>query len=309
MTTQMTTPTTTDPQLSRTQVTLTPSATDDSRTARRRRVGLFAGGAAAYLITFLIVLPILWIALLSLEPSKTILSDPFSLRSLTFDNYRDAIASLPLVQMYKNTIIIAVASVTIGAVVSFMASFALTRMVFRRRAAQSAVRFYFLAGLAVPVYVLLFPIYRIDLALGIFGTYAALILPYIAVSIPFNTLLLTGFLREFPGELEEAAIMDGAGLFRICWSVVLPTMRPVIATILIFNVVYVFNEFPFVSILINDPNLATVSLAVSRFQGQYTVNYGGMMAAATLVLLPQLAIYALFQRHVIAGLTAGAVKG
>ena len=309
MTTQMTTPTTPDPQLSRTQVTLTPSATDDSRSARRRRVGLFAGGAAAYLITFLIVLPILWIALLSLEPSKTILSDPFSLRSLTFDNYRDAIASLPLVQMYKNTIIIAVASVTIGAVVSFMASFALTRMVFRRRAAQSAVRFYFLAGLAVPVYVLLFPIYRIDLALGIFGTYAALILPYIAVSIPFNTLLLTGFLREFPGELEEAAIMDGAGLFRICWSVVLPTMRPVIATILIFNVVYVFNEFPFVSILINDPNLATVSLAVSRFQGQYTVNYGGMMAAATLVLLPQLAIYALFQRHVIAGLTAGAVKG
>lgn len=115
--------------------------------------------------------------MLSLEPSKTILSDPFSLRSLTFANYRDAIASLPLVQMYKNTIIVAVASVTIGAVVSFMASFALTRMVFRRRAAQSSVRFYFLAGLAVPVYVLLFPIYRIDLALGIFGTYAALILP------------------------------------------------------------------------------------------------------------------------------------
>lgn len=103
--------------------------------------------------------------------------------------------------------------------------------------------------------------------------------------------------------------MDGAGLFRICWSVVLPAMRPVIATILIFNVVYVFNEFPFVSILINNPDLATVSLAVSKFQGQYTVDYGGMMAAATLVLLPQLVIYAIFQRHVIAGLTAGAVKG
>ncbi|GAB7005547.1 carbohydrate ABC transporter permease [Nocardioides sp. AN3] len=307
--TQTTTPTTPNHEASRTQVTAPSHIRDDSSSIRRRRIGLVAGGATAYLITFLIVLPILWIALLSLEPSKTILSDPFSLRSLTFANYRDAIASLPLVQMYKNTIIVAVASVTIGAVVSFMASFALTRMVFRRRAAQSSVRFYFLAGLAVPVYVLLFPIYRIDLALGIFGTYAALILPYIAVSIPFNTLLLTGFLREFPGELEEAAIMDGAGLFRICWSVVLPTMRPVIATILIFNVVYVFNEFPFVSILINDPNLATVSLAVSRFQGQYTVNYGGMMAAATLVLLPQLAIYALFQRHVIAGLTAGAVKG
>ena len=153
----------------------------------------------------------------------------------------------------------------------------------------------------MPVYILLFPVYRIDLALGIFGTYAALILPYVAVSIPFNTLLLTGFLREFPGEIEEAAIIDGAGLWRLCTSVVLPLMRPVIATILIFNVVYVFNEFPFASILINDPSMVTVSLAVSRFQGQYTVDYGGMMASATLVLLPQLIIYAIFQRHVIAG--------
>lgn len=280
-----------------------------TQAAAARRPHALGFGILAYLVTFVIVLPILWIALLSLEPSDTILSNPFSLSTLTLENYRNAFANLPLVQMYKNTIIVALLSVTVGALVSFTASFALTRMVFRRRVAQSSLRFYLLAGLAVPVYVLLFPIYRLDLALGIFGTYAALILPYIAVSIPFNTLLLTGFLREFPAELEEAAIMDGAGLARVCWSVVMPTMRPVLATILIFNVVYVFNEFPFVSILINDPDLATVSLAVSKFQGQYTVDYGGMMAAATLVLLPQLVIYAFFQRHVIAGLTAGAVKG
>jgi raffinose/stachyose/melibiose transport system permease protein len=269
----------------------------------------FVVAAVAYLVTFLIVLPILWITLLSFQQSDSILSDPFSVDSLTFDNYRNAIASLPLLQMYTNTIIIAAISVTLGTVVSFMVSFALTRMVFRRRATQSFLRFYLLAGLTVPVYVLLFPVYRLDLELGIYGTYLAVIVPYVAVSIPFNTLLLTGFLRDFPSELEEAAIMDGAGLFRVCWSVVLPTMRPVLATVAIFNVVYVFNEFPFVSILINNPDLATVSLAVSRFQGQYTVDYGGMMAAATMVLLPQLAIYTVFQRHVIAGLTAGAVKG
>lgn len=287
----------------------TPAPTPRPRAARRMRRPAILISAAAYLITFLVVLPILWITLLSFQQSDTILSDPFSLDSLTLDNYRNVIQTLPLVQMYANTIIIALVSVTVGTAVSFMVSFALTRMVFRRPRTQSFLRFYLLSGLAVPVYVLLFPVYRLDLALGIYGTYAAVILPYIAVSIPFNTLLLTGFLRDFPSELEEAAIMDGAGLFRICWSVVLPAMRPILATIVIFNVVYVFNEFPFVSILINDPDLATVSLAVSRFQGQYTVDYGGMMAAATLVLLPQLAIYAVFQRHVIAGLTAGAVKG
>lgn len=280
-----------------------------SVTRRRAKSGAIIAGVAAYLVTFLIVLPLLWIVLLSLQPSDKILNDPFSFVALTLDNYVNAITSLPLLQMSVNTIFIALVSVTVGAAVSFMAAFALTRLVFRRRRVQSSLRYYLLAGLAVPVYILLFPVYRLDLALGVFGTYAALILPYIAVSIPFNTLLLTGFLREFPTEIEEAAIIDGAGLWRLVTSIVLPLMRPVIATILIFNVVYVFNEFPFASILINDPDLVTVSLAVSRFQGQFTVDYGGMMASATLVLLPQLVIYAIFQRQVIAGLTVGAVKG
>ncbi|BDI23430.1 carbohydrate ABC transporter permease [Herbiconiux sp. L3-i23] len=276
---------------------------------RPRRTVAIVLGILAYLVTFLIVLPLFWIVLLSFQPSGNILGNPFSFTELTFDNYINAIGSLPLVQMYSNTIFIALVSVTVGAAISFMAAFALTRMIFRRRRLQSALRFYLLAGLAVPVYILLFPVYRLDLSLGVFGTYAALILPYIAVSIPFNTLLLTGFLREFPSEIEEAAIIDGAGLWRLCWSVVLPLMRPVIATVLIFNVVYVFNEFPFASILINNPDMSTISLAVSRFKGQYTVDYGAMMASATLVLLPQLIIYALFQRHVIAGMTVGAVKG
>lgn len=281
------------------------------RAPERRRRGKKAGliiGAVAYLVTFLIILPLLWIVLLSFQPSGNILGNPLAFEDLTFDNYINAIASLPLLRMYGNTLLIAIVSVTIGTAISFMSAFALTRMVFRRRV-QSSVRFYLLAGLAVPVYILLFPVYRLDLALGIFGTYWALILPYIAVSIPFNTLLMTGFLREFPAEIEEAAIIDGVGLWRLCWSVVLPLMKPVIATLLIFNVVYVFNEFPFASILINDPDMVTVSLAVSRFQGQYTVDYGGMMAAATLVLLPQIVIYAMFQRQIIAGMTVGAVKG
>lgn len=278
------------------------------RGARKRRAGLIVA-IVAYLVTFLIILPLLWIVLLSFQPSGNILSNPFSFANLTFDNYVNAIASLPLLRMYGNTILIAVVSVFVGTAISFMSAFALTRLVFRRKRLQSSTRFYFLAGLAVPVYILLFPVYRLDLALGIFGTYAALIIPYIAVTIPFNTLLMTGFLREFPGEIEEAAIIDGVGLWKLCWTVVLPLMRPVIATILIFNVVYVFNEFPFASILINNPDMVTVSLAVSRFQGQYTVDYGGMMASATLVLLPQLIIYALFQKQVIAGMTVGAVKG
>jgi raffinose/stachyose/melibiose transport system permease protein len=276
---------------------------------RARRRPLIIAGITAYLITFLILLPLLWIAILSFQSNSSILANPLSTRTFTVGNYLNVFTQVPLVREYGNTILLAVVSVTIGTVISFMSSFALARMVFRRRWIQSTLRFYLIGGLAIPVYILLFPVYRIDIYLHVFGTYTALILPYIAVTLPFNTLLLTGFLADFPGEIEQAAIVDGAGLWRLCWRVVLPLMRPVLATVLIFNLIYVFNEYPFASVLINNPQMTTISLAVSQFQGQYSTNYGAMMAASTIILIPQLAIYAIFQRHVIAGMTIGAVKG
>ncbi|MGW0777839.1 carbohydrate ABC transporter permease [Streptomyces sp. NPDC002835] len=280
------------------------------RPARPPRRGRLIASAVAYLITFVILLPLLWITLLSFQTNENILADPFSLSDLGLANYRQALETLDLMLMYKNTLILAVFSVTIGLAVSYMAAFALTRMVFRGggRGVQNTMKYYFLAGLAIPVYILLFPVYRLDIALGLFGTHAALILPYIAVSIPFNILLLTGFLREFPEEIEQAAVIDGVGLWSMAWRVVFPLMRPVVATLAILNVIYVWNEFPFAVTLINDPEMTTISLGISQFQGVYSVNYGAMMASAILVLVPQLVIYAVFQRQVISGMTAGAIR-
>ncbi|CCK24568.1 binding-protein-dependent transport systems inner membrane component [Streptomyces davaonensis JCM 4913] len=277
---------------------------------RHRGRGRIVVAAVAYLITFVILFPLLWIVLLSFQTNDNILNHPFSLSDLTLANYQQALETLNLLVMYKNTLILAVVSVTIGLIISYMAAFALTRMVFRGggRRTQNTLRYYFLAGLAIPVYILLFPVYRLDIAFGLFGTYFALILPYVAVTVPFNILLLTGFLRDFPEEIEQAAVVDGAGTWRMAWKVAFPLMRPVVATLAILNVIYVWNEFPFAVTLINDPNLTTVSLGVSQFQGVYSVDYGAMMASATLVLLPQLAIYAAFQKQVIAGMTAGAVR-
>lgn len=278
------------------------------RPKRGRRTRLILS-AVAYLITFLILLPLLWIVLLSFQTNENILEHPFSFSHLNLANYRRATETLNLFVMYKNTLVLAVVSVTIGLFVSYMAAFALTRMQFRRgRRVQNVLRYYFLAGLAVPVYILLFPVYRLSIDLHLFGTYAALILPYIAVTIPFNILLLTGFLRDLPEEIEQAAVIDGAGLWSLAWRVIFPLMRPVMATLAILNVIYVWNEFPFAVTLINKPTLTTVSLGVSQFQGVYSVDYGAMMASATLVLLPQLVLYAAFQRQVISGMTAGAVR-
>jgi len=277
--------------------------------SRRGRRALGVAGVVAYLLTFVLILPMLWVVLLSFQTNSNILRDPLNFSELTVENYRNAVSTLNLMLMYKNTFIVAAISVTVGVVISFMAAYALTRMVFRRKAVQRWLRFYFLAGLAIPVYILLFPVYRLNIELGLYGTYAALILPYIATQLPFNILLFTGFLADFPVEVEEAAIIDGAGLATLSWRIVFPLMRPVIATLLILNVIYVWNEYPFAVTLVNDPALTTLSLGVSQFQGFWTVDYGAMMASATLVLLPQLLLYAVFQRYVVAGMTFGAVKG
>ena len=302
-------------------VTLTGARETDVRKAlagqpvqgprRRSRRGLRIATAVAYLVTFVVLLPLLWILLLSFRSSDQILVHPFSVSNLTTHNYRTVVDTLDLLLMYKNTLILATVSVVVGLVISFTASFALTRMVFRRRRRrlQRIVRYYFLAGLAVPVYILLFPVYRLDITFHLFGTYWALILPYIATTIPFNVLLLTGFLADFPDEIEQAAIVDGVGLFTLCTRVVFPLMRPVVATLLVLNIIYVWNEFPFAVTLINKASLTTVSLGASQFQGQWATDYGAEMAAAVLVLLPQLAVFGLFQRQVIAGMTIGAVKG
>lgn len=279
--------------------------------ARTRKDGGYstAASAGAYLVTLLIAIPLLWIFFLSFKSSEDILRNPLSVDGLSLENYANVLGRLPLGQMYFNTIVIATVSVVVGATVSYMFAFALTRMVFKRRGPRAAIQYYVLAGISVPVLILLFPVYRIDLALGVFGTYWALILPYTALTIPFTTLVFIGFLSDFPAELEEAAIIDGAGLWTVCARIVLPLMRPVIATVFILNTVFIFNEFAFASILITDPNLYTISLAVSSLRGEYAIDYGGMMAAASLVLLPQLVVYTVFQRQVIGGLTVGAVKG
>jgi len=303
--------TTTSTQLRTSELLDAPSGRPARGGGSGNRRKLRIATIVAYLFTFIVLLPLLWILLLSFRPSSDILVHPFSASRLTLSNYRTVVDTLDLLLMYKNTLILASVSVVAGLVISFMASFALTRMVFRkrRRRLQRILRYYFLAGLAVPVYILLFPVYRLDITFHLFGTYWALILPYIATTIPFNVLLLTGFLAEFPEEIEQAAIVDGVGLFTLCTKVVFPLMRPVVATLLVLNIIYVWNEFPFAVTLIDKPSLTTVSLGASQFQGQWATDYGAEMAAAVLVLLPQLAVFGLFQRQVIAGMTLGAVKG
>lgn len=261
-------------------------------------------------LTLSMLVPIIWAVLLSFKTNNEIVNAPLSLPDVwNFTNYQRAVDTIDFGRMYFNTILLVAASVFFGIAVTFMSSFAIARMGYKRTSTADALYFYFLIGIAIPVYVLLFPIYRIDSLMGILGTRLGLILPYIAVNISFNTLLFVGFLRELPGELEEAAIIDGCGLYRLCTSVVIPVMKPIFITVILFNAVYIYNEFPFASTFLQDNALNTVALMTSMFKGQYAVDYSGIIAASLMIMLPELLFYVIFQRYIIGGMTAGAVKG
>lgn len=257
-----------------------------------------------------LLLPILWSILLSFKTNNEIVNTPLALLDTwNFGNYQRAVDTIDFGMMYFNTVFIVLIATFFSVVITFMSSFAIARMTFKRKNTADYIYFYLLMGISIPVYVLLFPIYRIDSLLGILDTRVGLILPYIAVNISFNTLLFVGFLRGIPEELEEAAIIDGCRIWDLCTKVVIPVMKPTFITIVIFNAVYIYNEFPFASTFIQNDRLNTVSLMTSMFKGQYSMDYSGIIAASLMIMLPELIFYMFLQKYIIGGMTAGAVKG
>ena len=266
--------------------------------------------AMALMIGLIVVLPFFWLILLSFKTDTAILNEPFSLPAgLELDNYRRALKVLNLTLLYKNTGILVIFTQILGLAVTFMSSYCLSRMVFKYEKVRNGFYVFLLIGLTIPSYLLLFPLYRVTIMFHLQNTYLSLILPLTATSVSFNTLIFVGFLRDFPGEIEEAAIIDGCGLANLCLRIVIPVIKPVFATLVVFNVIYVWNEYPLSVTLINDAAKMTVSLGASMFRSTYSMDYSGMVASAVLVIVPQLAFYILLQKYIIEGMTAGAVKG
>ena len=261
-------------------------------------------------ITALTAFPFLWLFVLSFKTDTEILNSPFSLpECISFSNYERALHTLPLIKMFGNTLFVAVFALAISLVCTFMLSYAITRLQFKSKRLQNGLYLLFVAGLTIPPYIVIFPTYRMIVSMGLLGNRASLILPLAATTMALGVLLMVGFLRDFPKEIEEAAIIDGCNIYQMCTRVVLPVIKPVLATVIIFNVLYFWNEYPISSVLVNDPKMMTISLGASMFRGRYSMDYSGMIAATVIIIIPQLLFYLLFQKHIVEGMTAGAVKG
>ena len=264
---------------------------------------------AMILITVLGMFPFLWMIILSFKTNAEIMSSPLSLpETLNFDNYKNAFATLDFLQLYANTFFVCIASLAFELVITFCSSFVLSRMVFKSARLKKMIYGFLIMGLSISPFILLFPVYKISVALGLHGK-VALIFPYVATSISFNTLLLVGYLKALPSEIDEAAVIDGCTIWDLMVRVILPMAKPVIATVVIFNALYIWNEFPFASVMLRDVTDYTLSMGASFFKGNYTVDYGGIVASSIMIIIPELIFYGLFQKNIVEGMTAGAVKG
>lgn len=278
--------------------------------SRIRRWAKIPSRIGLIIITILTAFPFIWLFVLSFKTDTEILNSPFSLpESFDFSNYRRALDTLPLVKMFGNTLFVVIFALSISLLCTFMLSYAITRLQFKSKHLQNGLYLLFVAGLTIPPYIVIFPTYRIIVSMGLLGNRVSLILPLAATTMALGVLLMVGFLRDFPKEIEEAAIIDGCNIVQMCIYVVLPIIKPVLATVIIFNVLYFWNEYPISSVLVNDPGMMTVSLGASMFRGRYGMDYSGMIAATVIIIIPQLLFYLFFQKNIVEGMTAGAVKG
>ena len=261
------------------------------------------------LITLVVMFPFLWMLMLSFKSSGEIMSDPLAFpTSLNLENFTNALNTLNFPQLYANTFQICAASLIFELVITFLSSFAIARLEFRCPKIRTLIYSFLILGLSVSPFILLFPVYKINVFFGLRDK-LALVFPYVATSISFNTLLLVGYLKALPPEIDEAAIIDGCSVWDLILRVTLPMAKPVIATIVIFNVLYIWNEFPFASVMLRDVEDYTLSMGTSFFKGTYTVDYGGIVATSVMIIIPELIFYGLFQKNIVEGMTAGAVKG
>ena len=260
------------------------------------------------IIWSLIAMMPVWLLLINtLKPKKEIYTNPFGLpREWTLDNYRYIISDNNFFSYFRNSFIVVVVSLAVILLLGSLCAYALAHW---RTRTSRGVYFFIIVGMMLPIKIATIRLLEIMKTLGRLNTLWSLFPVYIAMGLPVAVFILTEFIRGLPGELYEAGFMDGAGRFMIYRKIVLPLIRPALATVAIYNLVPIWNDLWFPLIFINVENQKTVLLAVTRLQGQYTTDWSKLLTILSLSALPVILLYLTMSKQFVKGLTAGAVKG
>lgn len=262
-----------------------------------------------------IIYPILWVIINSFKDKKHIMSDAFSLPFgdlFTLGNYAEAFEKVDILSAYRNSIIISGAVAVLVILMAGMASFALVRYRFRlNKTLYSLV----IAAMMFPVFSTIIPVFRMEYGWGLAGSgnvwlsLISVILPQTAGNLAFAMVVLTGYMKGLPIELEEAAFMEGCNAYQIFFKVIMPLTKPSFATVGIFSFLWSYNDLFTQQFFLRNKEEWAITRLLLEISSREGTNYGLMAAVVTLVVVPLLIVYVCLQKYIIKGMTAGAVKG
>ena len=253
------------------------------------------------------VYPLIWMVLFSLKDNSEIFyTNSVGLPKIwRWENYVNALSG-DLLNYFMNSVFYTVVTVAVSGLVSAMAAYAITRLKWKLNNIAMSL---FLLGIMIPIHAALLPLFMVLDRIKLMDSYLALLIPYIAFAIPMNVFILTGFLKSIPKELEEAAFIDGCSIYGTFFRIILPVIKPALATISIFTFLGTWNELMFANTFVNSSKYRTLTVGIMSFAGQYSTDWGLIGAGMVIGTLPTVLIYFLLSKQVQESLTAGAVKG
>jgi raffinose/stachyose/melibiose transport system permease protein len=278
---------------------------------RYRSITTPLAGAARqiYLLVFsaIAAFPLVWVVLSSFKTNSSILGSALSLPDrLHAENYATAVSMTRVIVPFTNSIIVTAGAVALNLFLSFSAAFAIARFPGRW---LRAVALIFSLGVLIPINSAILPIKLIMTRLALGDSLPGLIILYAVLGLPIGVLVLRSFLLSVPLAIDESARMDGAGWWTILFRIILPVSQSGIATVAIWQAIMAWNEFLFAILLISSEAHRTLQIAIRFFLGMFTFDYGALFAMLVMVIVPIVLVFIVFQERVIAGLTAGAIKG
>lgn len=268
-----------------------------------KKAGLYL---IALVFLFIFIYPLYFVIISSLKTNTEIFTNPFTFpKEFHFLNYKTAIEIGNIGRQFLNSLFLAVVTLSLTILVASMVSYAISRLKFK---GQGAVRVYFVMGMMVPIQSIIVPVAWAINNFDIRDNYLLLILLFTASHMPLATFIITGSMNSLPTSLEEAAIIDGCSIYKVYSKIVLPLVKPAIATVGIFIFMYTWNDLLVSMVFIGKAELRTISVGLLNFVGARKSDYGALMAAIFIAILPPLSMYLILQENVVKGLTSGANK-
>ena len=278
--------------------TLTLSQRERRRSAVRSVVVL--------IIALICAVPLWYILINTFKTVPDMATNPLGLpKQWTLRNYMRAFATVPIVRSLVNTLIVTFFGVLFQVLIGALAAYG---MILRKSIFTSVIGVILMIAFVIPTQSTLIPLYRMESSLGLVNTLLGLIIMYLGGAV-FCYFLIVGYMQSLPFEVIEAARIDGAGPLRIFWSIVLPLIRPILTTVVVFQTMSTWNDFMTANVFISSSNLRTIVLQVYNAVGQFTTDWPSFMTITVLALIPVFVFFIFCQKWIVSGLVAGAVKG